>query len=220
MNYSEDDYLQLSGLQHFAFCRRQWALIHIEQQWRDNMHTVEGQILHERTHDKGIRERSSGKIVIRALHIASAELGVSGICDVVEFYRDDNGIRLDGEEGLWRPYPVEYKRGRIKPGPEDRLQLCAQAMCLEEMLGCCIEEGASYYGEIRRREHVFLDGELRSQVYQYLNEMHEYSRRGYTPKVKTGKQCGSCSLKELCLPVLCRKVSAVEYIKERVNLEV
>lgn len=220
MSYPEDDFLQLSGLQHFAFCRRQWALIHIEQQWQDNLRTVEGDILHERAHDETIKERSRDKITMRGLRIASSALGISGACDVVEFIRRKDGARLIGEDGLWQPYPVEYKRGSSKASDADRLQLCAQAMCLEEMLGCPIPEGALYYGETRRRERVALDDALREQVLSMLSEMHELYRRGYTPKVKAGKHCNACSLKELCLPVLCRSSSACAYIREHVKEDV
>ena len=219
MNYAEDEYLQLSGLQHFSFCRRQWALIHIEQQWQDNLRTVEGNILHERAHNETIRERGRGKITIRGLHISSTTLGISGACDVVEFTSSESGARLSGEDGFWKPYPVEYKRGSSKANDADRLQLCAQAMCLEEMLGCPIPEGALYYGATRRRERVALDNALRERVSQMLSEMHELYKRGYTPKVKTGKHCNACSLKEICLPVLCRSNSARIYIRERIKEE-
>lgn len=217
MGFKEDEYLQLSGLQHFAFCRRQWALIHIEQQWQDNLRTVEGNILHERAHDETLRERSRDKITMRSLRVSSAALGISGACDVVEFVRSRSGARLTGEDGLWQPYPVEYKRGSSKISDADRLQLCAQAMCLEEMLGCAVPDGALFYGETRRRERVALDEELRQQVRGMLAEMHAYYRRGYTPKVKTGKHCNACSLKELCLPVLCRTSSARAYIQNRIG---
>lgn len=220
MSCSEDNYLQLSGLQHFAFCRRQWALIHIEQQWKDNLRTVEGNILHERAHDETVKERSRDKITMRGLRISSSSLGISGACDVVEFVRNENGARLSGEDGFWQPYPVEYKRGSSKASDADRLQLCAQAMCLEEMLGCSVPEGSLYYGETHRREPVLLDDTLRAQVLQMVSEMHALYLRGYTPKVKTGKHCNACSLKELCLPVLCRSSSARAYIREHVKEEV
>lgn len=217
MKYREDDYLPLSGLQHFSFCRRQWALIHLEQQWRDNLRTVEGDILHERAHDETITERTRNRITFRGLRASSAELGISGACDVVEFTRSEQGVRLAGEDGLWLPYPVEYKRGVSKSIDADRLQLCAQVMCLEEMLGCSIPEGALYYGETRRRERVAITEDLRSHVIQMLMEMHAYFQRGYTPKVKPGKRCGACSLKELCLPVLARSNSARSYLHDRIK---
>ena len=140
MIHREEDFLQLSGLQHFAFCRRQWALIHIEQQWGENLRTVEGDLLHRRAHDEQARERRGDILILRGLSVASAALGISGKCDVVEFRADSGGISLRGEEGLWVPFPVEYKRGSPKPHRADELQLCAQAMCLEEMLCCTVSE--------------------------------------------------------------------------------
>ena len=217
MTYPESDFLQLSGLQHFAFCRRQWALIHVEQQWKDNLRTVKGNILHERAHDEAQRERRGDTLTVRGLRISSAELGISGVCDVVEFRLSPDGARLTGEEGRWQPYPVEYKRGSEKQEDEDRLQLCAQAMCLEEMLCCPVPEGALFYGETRRRECVAFDDALRAEVKRLLAEMHQYLRRGYTPKVKTGKHCNACSLKELCLPALCRSSSAAAYIQKHLQ---
>ncbi len=212
MNYREEDYLQLSGLQHFSFCRRQWALIHIEQQWADNLRTIQGNLLHERAHDETVREHSLNKITVRGLRIASSELGLSGTCDVVEFLQSEGGARLSGEEGLWRPFPVEYKRGSSKLIDADRLQLCAQAMCLEEMLACPIPEGALFYGETRRRELVVFTEELREKVRTMVAEMHVLFSRGHTPRVKPGKHCNACSLKDFCLPVLCRTTSARTYI--------
>lgn len=136
--YAEEDYLQLSGLQHFAFCRRQWALIHVENQWVENLLTVEGELLHTRAHDETQRELRGDVLTLRGLTVFSPSLGLSGKCDVVEFHADPAGISLQGEKGLWLPYPVEYKRGSPKVGNEDALQLCAQAMCLEETLCCSI----------------------------------------------------------------------------------
>lgn len=171
MMYAEEEYLQLSGLQHFAFCRRQWALIHIEQQWRENLWTAEGDLFHRRAHAEQLREKRGGTLVLRGLSVASSALGLSGKCDVVEFRADPKGISLHGEEGLWVPYPVEYKRGSPKPHQADELQLCAQALCLEEMLCCTIAEGALFYGEIRRRVTVPFLPALRKQVYSMAEEM-------------------------------------------------
>lgn len=217
MIYQEEDFLLLSGLQHFAFCRRQWALIHIEQQWAENLRTTDGKILHEKAHDGSQRERRGDMLITRGLRIHSASLGVSGACDVVEFHRTADGITLPGEDGLWQPYPVEYKRGTKKENDADRLQLCGQAMCLEEMLCCAIPEGALYYGENRRREVVAFSEELRGQVCSCLSEMHELYRRSRTPKVKPTKSCNACSLRELCLPQLTRRKSVHSYLRE--NLE-
>ena len=213
MIYPEEDLLQLSGLQHFAFCRRQWALIHIEQQWQENLRTVEGALLHRRAHDEQLRERRGDVLILRGLPVVSRTLGLSGKCDVVEFHADPAGVPLQGEEGLWRPYPVEYKRGSPKAHDADLLQLCAQAMCMEEMLCCTVPEGSLFYGETRRRTDVFFSDELRNQVTTLLAEMQQLFRRGHTPKVRPSKSCNACSLKELCLPALLGRRSALTYLR-------
>ena len=210
--YNEDDFLQLSGLQHFKFCHRQWALIHIEDQWAENYRTVDGAILHENAHD-GIRTESRGDLLItRDMRVFSRTLGVSGACDVLEFCRGGTGVPLTGREGLWQPFPVEYKRGRPKEHDADALQLCGQAMCLEEMLCCDIPQGALFYGEPRRRTEVDFTPELRKEVRDCLAEMHHLYARGYTPQVKPGSMCRSCSLKDICLPSLPRRRPVVEYL--------
>ena len=212
MNRPEEDWLQLSGLQHFAFCRRQWALIHIENQWAENFRTVDGHLMHERVHDQEFRESRGDRLTVRGLAIRSAQLGISGQCDAVEFYRDPDGISLRDREGLWQPYPVEYKRGKPKEDNADELQLCAQAMCLEEMLCCTVPEGALYYGEPRRRTVVPFTLELRQQVRDSLTEMHQLYQRRYTPKVKPSKACNACSLKDLCLPKLMSHKKVADYL--------
>ena len=213
MIYQEEDFLQLSGLQHYSFCRRQWALIHIEHQWAENYRTVDGTILHQNAHNSEFRESRGDHIITRGVSVYSAELGVSGQCDVVEYHRGSTGIPLNGKEGLWQPYPVEYKRGSPRGDASDAIQLCGQAMCLEAMLCCDIPEGALYYGEVRRRERVIFTPELRLQVQNLLKEMHELYRRGFTPKVKPSKACNSCSLKDLCLPKLMKTRSVAVYLK-------
>lgn len=212
MNIPEEDWLQLSGLQHFAFCHRQWALIHIENQWAENFRTVDGSIMHENAHDQNFRESRGDILIVRGLAIHSAELGVSGQCDVVEFHREPDGISLRNQEGLWKPYPVEYKRGKPKDGQADELQLCGQAMCLEEMLCCTVPEGSLYYGESRRRLRVQFTQELRSLVRNDLAEMHDLYKKQYTPKVKPTKSCNACSLKDLCLPKLTRVKKVSDYL--------
>ena len=212
MNWPEDDWLQLSGLQHFAFCRRQWALIHIESQWAENYRTVDGSLMHEHVHNQSFRESRGDLLIIRGLAVHSARLGVSGQCDAVEFRHDPEGIPLQGREGLWLPYPVEYKRGKPKEHDADELQLCAQAMCLEEMLCCPVPAGALYYGEPRRRTAVEFIPELRKQVEDSLSEMHQLFQRRYTPKVKASKACNACSLKELCLPRLMNREKVSAYL--------
>lgn len=213
MIYQEEDFLQLSGLQHFSFCRRQWALIHIENQWAENYRTVDGALMHERAHDRSLEESRGDLLIQRGVSVYSAELGVSGQCDILEYRLGTEGIPLPNRDGLWQPYPVEYKRGKPRDGDADALQLCGQAMCLEHMLCCDIPEGALYYGEIRRRERVAFTPALRSQVQELLLQMHELYRRGYTPKVKPTKSCNACSLKDLCLPRLLKSRSVSAYLK-------
>lgn len=153
------------------------------------------------------------------MRVFSSTLGVSGACDVLEFYRGSSGIPLKGREGLWMPYPVEYKRGKPKEDTEDVLQLCGQAMCLEEMLCCQIAAGALYYGEIRRRMEVRFTPELRCEVASLLAEMHGLYSRGKTPKVRPTKKCNGCSLKELCLPKLMKSRSVSAYLRGAMGVE-
>jgi CRISPR-associated exonuclease Cas4 len=216
--YTPDELLPLSGIQHFVFCRRQWALIHIEQQWKENVLTVEGRIMHKRTDDPFLVETRKGVVVARAVPIASYRLGLSGVCDVVEFTEAPEGVRLPGRDVLYLPAPVEYKRGKPKRGPSDEAQLCAQAMCLEEVLSVTISAGYLYYGEIRHRVAVELTSELRELVSWMAGGMHAYFQRGYTPRVKPFKGCRSCSLADLCLPKLQEKaVPASKYIRQHIE---
>ena len=219
MEYDESDFLQLSGIQHFAFCRRQWALIHVESQWAENLRTTEGAILHERAHDHTLREARGDTVTVRGVNIRSATLGVAGQCDVVEYRRSAGGVPVAGLGGLWLPYPVEYKRGEPKDYNADRLQLCGQAMCLEEMLCCEIPQGALFYGEIRRREVVEFTDALRKEVRDALTEMHRLYEKGYTPKVKPSKACNACSLKPLCLPRLMKTRSVSAYLSAAMTEE-
>ncbi len=210
--YREEEYLLLSGLQHFAFCRRQWALIHIEQQWAENYRTADGRIMHDRAHDGSFREKRHDVIITRAMKVSSAELGISGECDIVEFHQSENGVPIHGMDGYYQVIPVEYKRGKPKENDCDAVQLCAQAMCLEEMLCCEIKQAYLYYGETHRRQAIELNTALREQTKEMIAEMHDMFRRQHTPKVKRTKACNACSLKDICLPVLEKKRSAADYL--------
>ncbi len=212
--YKEEDYLQLSGIQHFAFCRRQWALAYIELQWKENVRTVEGRLLHEKAHDIGSTEKRGDVTISRAMPVHSRELGISGECDVVEFHRSENGISLMGREGLYTVVPIEYKRGSPKETDIDILQLTSQALCLEEMLCCEIPYGFLYYGETRHRKKIMFDPAVREKVGVLWKEMHEYYERKYTPKVKRKKSCNACSLQDICLPVLMKNTSVKHYIDQ------
>lgn len=212
-----DDYLQMSGIQHFAFCRRQWALIHLEQQWAENLRTTEGQLNHARCHDDTRTERRGDLLITRGMRVTSHRLRMSGNCDVVEFRACADGIPLQSTPGRWQPYPVEYKHGHAKETDADRLQLCAQAMALEEMLVCEVPEGEIFYEETRQREHVSLTPELRSTAQTMADEMNRLFARGYTPKSKPGKHCNACSLKELCLPALYQQADPAAYLREHIE---
>jgi len=217
--YSEDEYLMLSGIQHFVFCRRQWALIHIEQQWAENFRTADGRAIHKNVHDSGFNEKRKDTVITRGMQVFSADLGITGECDVIEFHKSENGVELFGQEGKYIAVPVEYKRGRPKEDDSDSMQLTAQAMCLESMLCCKIEYGYLYYGETRHRLKIVFDDELRNKTCSALEEMHKMFRNHHTPKVKRSKACNACSLKEICIPVICGNTSAERYVLNMLGSE-
>ncbi len=207
----------LSGIQHFAFCQRQWALIHIEKQWSENLRTVEGKQLHERVDNPDFFEARGGILTARSVPVSSYTLGFYGVADMVEFNAvKENGVILHGRSGKWLPVPIEYKRGKPKKDVVDEVQLCTQAMCLEEMLYTVIEYGYIFYGETKHRIKVIFDEELRNQVISFSEQMHSMYERQLTPKANTAnKHCKSCSLVEACLPKLDSKQSSVSnYIKK------
>lgn len=215
--YNEEEYLMLSGIQHFEFCKRQWALIHIEQEWAENVLTVEGIALHEKADNPFVREKRGGTIFVRALPVHSRTLGMNGICDMVEFIEDDQGIPLDKEDGLYRVKPIEYKRGKPKRHDADILQLVAQSICLEEMLGTTIHEAAMFYHEIKRRETIEITDRLRNKVVEIAKEMQLYYQRKHTPKVRTGKHCMRCSLRHICLPEMLEKEKVSTYMNRMLS---
>ena len=213
--YSEDQLLPLSALQHLMFCERQCALIHIEQLWKDNVLTLEGSHMHRKVDETGPRREKRGDLVIsRGLPLRSLELGLSGRADVIEFHSVldpeavegliDGGkhpaVRLKGITGWWRPFPVDYKRGKPKADRCDEVQLCAQALCLEEMLGGAVPEGALFYGKNQRRQEITFDDELRQLTIDASRRLHELIDSGRTPRAVKEPKCKNCSLVELCLP--------------------
>jgi CRISPR-associated exonuclease Cas4 len=206
--FSEADLLPLSGLQHLMFCERQWGLIHIEQQWEENRLTAEGRVIHERAHDAGVESRP-GIRTARGLRLRSLGLGLVGQADVVEFHRSDSGVALAELEGNWQPFPVEYKRGKPKQDACDEVQLCAQALCLEEMFGIEIPAGALYYGEPRRRTEVWFSSELRTRTEALAQRMQQLYSTGKTPPPVYEPKCESCSLIARCMPRLLAKPPAV-----------
>lgn len=197
--YGDDDLLPLSGIQHFSYCERQWALIHLECRWEENLDTTLGEQFHERAHLAGYSS-DKGVIAERSMRIFSRRLGFAGESDVVEFFpcNEETGVlRGDGYYGL---RPVEYKKGRFKSADHDRLQLVAQALCLEEMYEVPVTSGSLFYGETRRRERVEVTGELRERVEEMARRMHELLRAGETPRAKKSARCARCSLKNECAP--------------------
>jgi CRISPR-associated exonuclease Cas4 len=205
--YSEPDLLPISALQHLAFCERQWALIHLEQQWSENRLTAEGRKLHERS-DDGENETRYGVRITRGMLLRSLRLGLTGKADVVEFRHHE------GDQP--QPVPIEYKRGRPKPGRYDEIQLCAQALCLEEMLGVAVPEGAIFYGQPRRRSLIAFDAELRAETERLAARLHSLSEQKITPRARYENKCDSCSLYSICLPKTTGASSAQRYLKRAV----
>lgn len=205
----------LSALQHFAYCRRQWGLIFVERQWAENARTAEGQVFHQTAHHGPESEARGDLLILRGLRVASPALRLGGVCDVVEFHRSPSGVPLMGREGLWLPYPVEYKKGSDQTRESDEVQLCGQALCLEDMLCCQIPEGSLFYGETRRRTRVAFDEPLRQRTLSLLREMLGHMARGHTPAAKLHKGCNACSLRDVCLPKLSRTPSVADYVHAR-----
>jgi len=207
--FSEEELLPLSALQHFVFCRRQCALIHVEQVWTENLHTAEGRLMHKHV------ETASGRLkrdvrVEYSVPLRSYKLGLVGKADVVEFRTQSNSLV---------PFPIEYKRGRPKVEPSDEVQLCAQAMCLEEMMGVAVKEGAIFYGKIRRRQEVVFDEGLRRMTEETALRVHAMIRNGEIPPPEYGKKCGSCSLVNLCMPNISGREKKVRRYIDRLTRE-
>lgn len=214
--YKDDDMLMLSGIQHFMFCPRQWALIHIDQQWEENRLTTEGQLLHNNVDDPSYRQKNGATITLRSVAIASKRLGLYGITDAVELHpviAGENGVQHKSYSGLWMPFPIEYKRGKPKRTSIDEVQLAAQVICLEEMYGIKIDYGALYYGETRHRELIHINQALRRQTVTSAEEMHRVFGSGIIPKVDKGKHCKNCSLVDVCMPNLESCSPASTYLK-------
>ncbi len=217
IKYENDELLALSGIQHFAYCQRQWALIHIEKQWSENLRTVEGKQLHERVDNPDFFEARGGILTTRSVPLSSYALGLYGVSDVVELYAvKKDGVIIEGCEGKWKPVPIEYKRGKPKKDIIDEVQLCAQGICLEEMLHTNIDFGYLYYGETKHRAKVVFDKDLRYQVLRLSEQMHDFYAKQYTPIANSNnKNCKSCSLVNICLPKLgSKKASVSNYIKK------
>jgi CRISPR-associated exonuclease Cas4 len=207
----EEDFIQLSALQHFAFCPRQCALIHIEQVWDENRMTAEGRIMHEKVHEQDRESRGNVRIEY-GVPLRSLRLGLVGKADVVEFHRVD--------EGTWQPFPVEYKRGKPKVDHCDIIQLCAQAICLEEMLSVSIPSGAIFYGRTRRRFDVSFDDHLRRETEEVAQKTHQLIDSGKTPSPIYEKRCENCSLIRECMPkAIGERRSIKRYLTRMIDMQ-
>ncbi len=201
--YPEDEMLMLSGIQHFGFCRRQWALIHVFRQWEENSLTVEGRHLHRNADDSFARDFRDGVFRMRGVGVRSERLGLYGVCDVVELLplsKGDGGSAFPGADGFWDAYPVEYKRGASKVSDCDLLQICAQAICLEESNSIRIARGYLYYGRSRRRMEVEFDASLRRKTFDFAAQMHDAFAKRECFRAEYSGKCASCSLFEICGP--------------------
>lgn len=200
--YEEFEYLMLSGIQHFFYCQRQWAMIHIEKEWQENVHTVMGNQIHERAHDSTAKEKRGDLIITRGLRVASRTLGVSGECDVVEFHKSDKpeGAKIHSYPGNYSVLPVEYKKGKPKQGYEDIMQLTLEALCLEEMLSTKIDEGALYYFQTKSRQKVAITDDMKEMACNAVRTMHELMKKHHIPKSNYSKKCNQCSLLDICMP--------------------
>lgn len=216
--YSDEDLLMLSGIQHYAFCPRQWALAYVDSQWEDNHLTIEGNWLHRKVDDPYAMEYDRGTVTLRSVPVKSYKLGVFGIADLLELYplKDESAraFTISRYPGRWSVLPIEYKHGKAKNDDVDEVQLCAQAMCLEEMYGIEIPRGAFFYGQTRRRTSVTLSEALRKRVAELSDSMHYLFANGEIPDAKAERKCKSCSLQNLCMSQDLRHASSVkEYLK-------
>ncbi len=225
--FEEEDFLPIAGLSQLLFCERRAALIYIEEAWSENLFTAEGTVLHEKVHKRAPESRGEIRIT-RGLRLRSLTLGLSGIADVIEFHRITEeehrrlaGALLPGSAAFWRPFPVEFKRGELRHEAGYEVQLCAQAICIEEMLGCEVEEGAIFYGKTARRLKVTFEPILRERTVEAARKFHRLISEGVTPSPAYGPKCRNCSLADICIPQLGRRRNAHHYLdKELVNAEV
>lgn len=207
--YAEDDYLLLSGIQHFLFCPRQWALIHLEQIWHDNGYTAEGQVLHKKADQPFLKEKRNGLIVSRAMAVSSKTLGLSGILDVIEFVQSDEGVELKDRQGRWLPIIVEYKRGKKKKYEYDNVQLMAQAICIEEAFSIQMDYGYIYYAQTDSREKVLFTAALRQLTRETAQKMHQIYTDKHIPAASYFRNCQLCSLYDECRPRLTKRSKSV-----------
>lgn len=211
MVYKEENYLMLSGIQHFYYCKRQWCLIHVEQQWADNQWTAEGHLVHEKVDNPYLKEKRKNTFISRAMPVYSSSLGFSGTLDVVEFNRDDEkGIEIVGKKGKWVPRIVEFKRGKNKKDARDIVQLVAQVICLEEKFKIDIPTSYLYYDQTNHKVEIEITDVLRKEVQDLADEMHELFDNGITLSPNFCQCDKGCSLADICMPNLLKKHKKVD----------
>lgn len=211
MVYKESDYLMLSGIQHFYYCKQQWCLIHVEQQWADNQWTADGHLVHKKVDNPYLKEKRKNVFISRALPVSSKQLGFSGFLDVVEFTKDSEcGVTIPGKKGRWLPRVVEFKRGKEKKDSRDIVQLVAQVICLEEKFHISIPTSYLYYNQINKKMEITITESLRSEVQNLADEMHYLFENGITLGTKNCN-CGTgCSLRDICMPNISKGYKKVE----------
>jgi len=198
--FDEIERMPISSLKQFVYCQRRYALMYIECEWGSNYKIVEGDILHERVDDPFFNEKRGNVHISRSVPIYSDSLNLYGVADIVEFIKDEHGIEISGKKGLWRINPVEYKNGKPEKSNSDNFQLCAQAMCLEEMFQTKIYTGDIYYGKIKRRIEIMFTEELRNDVKSQVENMIDLLLKQEIPSKPENQICNLCSLVDICIP--------------------
>lgn len=198
--YSEDEFLTLSSLRHFCYCKHLWGLTQLENYWSDNYYTTKGHIAHQKTDNPFIEDKRKNTLIVRSLHISSKRLGLQGVLDTVEFIKSDNGIALTKHPGKWIPHVVEYKESKTDQGIEDVMQTIAQVICLEETFQCTIDSCYIYYRKTNQKIKIPITNDLRTQVQQLSNTMHDYYDNCTIEMPHYSKKCKGCALINICNP--------------------
>lgn len=206
MKWSDDyDRLPLSSLKQFVYCQRRYALMYIENEWGSNYKIVEGDLLHDKVDNPFFNEKRVDTHISRSVPVYSNRLGLYGVADIVEFYKDQNGIEIEGKKGLWKLCPLEYKNGKPEKSSADNYQICAQAICLEEMFNTKIENGNIYYGKLKRRVLVEITKSMKDSVVIKVDEMKTLLMNNTIPEVPDDQNCSLCSLVDICMPYIIDK---------------
>lgn len=208
--FEDFDRLSLSSLKQYIYCKRRFALMYVECEWGSNYKIVEGDLFHERVDNPLFSEKRGDLHISRSVPIYSDVMNLYGVADIIEFIKDDSGIKIHGKRERWRINPVEYKNGKPEKSNADNFQLCAQALCLEEMFNTNIEHGDIYYGKIKRRVTVDFTNELRSDVKEQVKNMKELLEQQLLPPKPKNQNCSLCSLENVCIPTIIRNQTSVK----------